>query len=88
MPGLKDRMIDAGYGVGWSLVCKLPESWAQRAFEFFADLAWRRQGRRVQVLEGNLVRVLGPDVDGSTARGVAGACAPMRGTGWRSSGSR
>ena len=50
MPGLKDRLTDAGYGLGWSVVCRLPESWAQSAFRFGADLAWRRQGPGVQVL--------------------------------------
>ena len=44
MPGLKDRLTDAGYGLGWSVVCRLPESGAQSAFRFVADLAWRRQG--------------------------------------------
>ena len=39
MPGLKDKITDVGYGLGWSLVCKLPEAWAARAFQFFADLA-------------------------------------------------
>ena len=24
MPGLKDRLTDAGYGLGWSVVCRLP----------------------------------------------------------------
>jgi phosphatidylinositol dimannoside acyltransferase len=42
MPGLKDRLTDAGYALGWLVVCRLPESWAQRAFRFSADLAWRR----------------------------------------------
>ena len=32
MPGLKDRLADAGYGLGWSVVCRLPESRAQSAF--------------------------------------------------------
>jgi lauroyl/myristoyl acyltransferase len=68
VPGVKDRIIDAGYGAGWSLVCRLPESWMQRVFRIFADIAWRREGPRVQVLEANLVRVLGPDVDGKTLR--------------------
>jgi phosphatidylinositol dimannoside acyltransferase len=63
MPGLKDRLTDAGFGLGWSVVCRLPESWGQSAFRFFADLAWRRQGPGVQVLEGNLRRVIG--VEGS-----------------------
>ena len=71
MPGVKDRINDAGYRVGWSLVCRLPESWAQRAFRFAGDIAWRRQGPRVQVLEANLVRVLGPGVDGKTLRAAS-----------------
>ena len=65
MPGLKERLITTGYSLGWSVVCKLPESWAQRAFQFFGDLAWRREGKLVRQLEANLVRVLGPDVDGN-----------------------
>jgi lauroyl/myristoyl acyltransferase len=68
MPGLKDRITDAGYGAGWSLVCRLPEHQAARAFRFFADLAWRRQGPRVQVLEANLARVLGPDPEPAAVR--------------------
>jgi KDO2-lipid IV(A) lauroyltransferase len=44
MPGLKDRLTDAGYGLGWSVVCRLPQSWAHSAFRFGADLAWRRRG--------------------------------------------
>jgi phosphatidylinositol dimannoside acyltransferase len=71
MPAVKDRLIAAGYSLGWSLVCKLPESWAQRGFEFFADLAWRRQGPSVRRLEANLVRVLGQDVDGKELRAVS-----------------
>ena len=39
MPGLKDRLTDAGYGLGWSVVCRLPESWTRSAFRFGADLA-------------------------------------------------
>jgi phosphatidylinositol dimannoside acyltransferase len=68
MPGLKDKITDVGYGAGWSLVCRLPENWTARVFRFFADLAWRREGPRVQVLEANLVRVLGPDVSGAALR--------------------
>jgi phosphatidylinositol dimannoside acyltransferase len=71
MPGLKDRLTTTGYSLGWSLVCKLPESWAQRVFQFFADLAWRRQGPSVSQLEANLVRVLGSDVDGKVLRAVS-----------------
>jgi phosphatidylinositol dimannoside acyltransferase len=71
MPGLKDRLTDAGYGLGWSVVCRLPESWAQSAFRLFADLAWRRQGPGVQVLEGNLRRVIGSQAPGGQLRGLS-----------------
>jgi lauroyl/myristoyl acyltransferase len=71
MPGLKDRLTDAGYGLGWSVVCRLPESWAQSAFRFFAGLAWRRQGRGVQVLEGNLRRVIGSQAPGGQLRALS-----------------
>ena len=64
MPGLKDRLIDAGYGLGWSVLCRVPESWARWAFQAAADIAWRRQGPRVQVLEANLCRVLGAPAAG------------------------
>lgn len=55
---LRERVIGAAFGAGWTLVCRLPESWARALFRFGADVAWRRQGHGVQVLEGNLVRVL------------------------------
>jgi lauroyl/myristoyl acyltransferase len=71
MPGLKDRLSDAGYGLGWLVVCRLPESWAQRAFRFAADLAWRRRGPGVQVLEGNLRRVIGSGAPGGQLRGLS-----------------
>ncbi len=71
MPGLKDRLTDAGYGLGWSLVCHLPESWARHAFRFFADLAWRRQGPRVRVLEANLRRVIGGEAPDGQLRGLS-----------------
>jgi phosphatidylinositol dimannoside acyltransferase len=71
VPGLRDRLIDAGYGLGWSLVCRLPESWARGCFRFAADIAWRRQGPRVQVLEGNLRRVIGADASGGELRALS-----------------
>jgi lauroyl/myristoyl acyltransferase len=55
---LRERVISAAFGAGWTLVCRLPESWMRALFRAGADVAWRRQGRGVQVLEGNLVRVL------------------------------
>jgi phosphatidylinositol dimannoside acyltransferase len=71
MPGLKDRLTDAGYGLGWSVLCRLPESWAQRGFRFAADLAWRRRGPGVQVLEGNLRRVIGSETPGGQLRALS-----------------
>jgi lauroyl/myristoyl acyltransferase len=71
MPGVKDKLADAGYAAGWSIVCRLPERWMQAAFKFAADIAWRRQGPRIQVLEANLVRVLGPMADGAAVRAAS-----------------
>ncbi len=58
---LRARMVGAAFGAGWTLVCRLPESWARALFLAGADIAWRRQGHGVQVLEGNLLRVLRTD---------------------------
>lgn len=58
---LRDRLLSAAFTAGWGLVCRLPESWARGLFEFGADIAWRRQGGGVQVLEGNLTRILRTD---------------------------
>jgi phosphatidylinositol dimannoside acyltransferase len=71
MPGLKERLKDAGYALGWSVVCRLPESWARQAFRSVADIAWRRQGPQVQVLEANLRRVLGPAATGAELRALS-----------------
>ena len=71
MPGLKARLVTAGYALGWWAICRLPASWTAAVFRFFADVAWRRQGPRVQVLEGNLRRVLGPSATGAQVRQVS-----------------
>jgi len=39
--------------------CRVPESWARAAFMLGADIAWRRHGRGVQVLERNMRRAIG-----------------------------
>ena len=78
---LRERILSAAFGTGWTLVCRLPESWARALFMFGADVAWRRQGGGVRVLEGNLVRVLrtspagsGPaDLDGAELRALSRA---------------
>lgn len=54
----RDRLASAMFGAGWSLVCRLPEPAARALFNAGADVAWRREGGGVQVLEGNLVRIL------------------------------
>jgi lauroyl/myristoyl acyltransferase len=56
-----ERLGSAAFGAGWNLVCRLPEPMARALFNFGADVAWRRQGPGVRVLEGNLVRVLRTD---------------------------
>lgn len=71
MAGLKDRATAVVYSLGWSLVCRLPEEWAANLFQFFADVAWRRQGPKVRNLETNLVRVLGDEVNGKYLRSVS-----------------
>lgn len=68
MPGMKARLTATGYALGWSALCRVPESWAAAAFRLIADIAWRRQGKGVQVLEGNLFRVLGQDATGKELR--------------------
>ncbi len=67
-PGMKARLVGAAYALGWSAICRLPESWAAAAFRFVADIAWRRQGPAIRVLEGNLRRVLGPAATGKELR--------------------
>jgi len=61
MATLRERLSNAAFGAGWSLVCRLPESVARALFNFGADTAWRKQGGGVQVLEGNLLRVFRTD---------------------------
>jgi phosphatidylinositol dimannoside acyltransferase len=66
-----ERLAGFGYGLGWGLIRRAPESACAAVFEFFGDIAWRRQGPSVQVLEGNLRRVLGPDATGQEVRAVS-----------------
>jgi lauroyl/myristoyl acyltransferase len=68
---LKDTVVSAGYGLGWSVLSRLPESVSLGVFRFVAEVAWRRQGPSVQVLEGNLRRVLGPAATGADVRAVS-----------------
>jgi phosphatidylinositol dimannoside acyltransferase len=75
---LSERLTGLAYQLGWKLICRLPPSWSRWAFTAVADLAWRRQGPKVQVLEANLHRVLSysqgsPDVDGEELRTLSRA---------------
>ena len=71
MPTSSERLIGLGYTLGWKLICRVPESWARSVFMAAADIAWRRQGPRVQVLEGNLRRVIGPEATGKQLRALS-----------------
>jgi phosphatidylinositol dimannoside acyltransferase len=71
MPGIKARLTGVGYTLGWSALCRVPEPVSAGVFRFAADIAWRRQGPSVTVLEGNLRRVLGPDATGKELRAVS-----------------
>src|SRR5262245_10386517 len=71
VPGFKDKLVTSAYSLGWSAVCRLPERWAAAAFRAVADIAWRRQGPRVRVLEGNLRRVLGTGATGQQLRALS-----------------
>jgi len=56
--GLQDRLTDAGYAAGWSIVKKLPEPVATRLGRTIADIVWKRRGKGVQRLESNYARVV------------------------------
>jgi phosphatidylinositol dimannoside acyltransferase len=76
--GLSERLTGLAYRLGWKLICRVPESWARWAFTEVADIAWRRQGPKVQVLEANLRRVLAykngrAEVDGKELRTLSRA---------------
>jgi len=69
----KGRLIATSYAVGWWLVCRVPESWGRWVFRQAGDIAWRRQGHGVQVLEANLRRVVGPEPTGKELRALSRA---------------
>ncbi|MEU2669619.1 phosphatidylinositol mannoside acyltransferase [Streptomyces sp. NPDC007164] len=56
--GLRDRLTDGLYGLGWSAVKKLPEPVARALFRTIADQVWKRRGKSVLRLESNLARVV------------------------------
>jgi KDO2-lipid IV(A) lauroyltransferase len=75
---LSERLTGVAYQLGWKVICRIPETWARRAFGWVAEIAWRRQGPKAQVLEGNLRRVLAArpghaEVDGKELRALSRA---------------
>jgi phosphatidylinositol dimannoside acyltransferase len=71
-----------GYRLGWKVINRLPESWVRRGFSMVAEILWRRQGHGVQVLEGNLLRVLGPGTSGKQLRAASRAAMQSYGRYW------
>jgi lauroyl/myristoyl acyltransferase len=57
LASVRERLVVWGYLLGWRVVCRVPERWAQWVFRQIADRAWRRQGPAVRQLEANLARV-------------------------------
>src|ERR1700759_2207481 len=73
---LSEQLTGWAYQLGWNLIRRVPESWARRGSGAVAEVAWRRQGPKVQVLESNLRHVLSwqqgsPDVDGQELRALS-----------------
>ncbi len=73
LSALKGRVTAASYAAAWWLVCRMPESWGRWAFQQAGELAWRRQGPGVQLLEANLRRVIGPEPSGKELRALSRA---------------
>lgn len=71
-----------GYRLGWKVINHLPERWVHRGFSAATEILWRRQGHGVQVLEGNLLRVLGPGASGPQLRAVSRAAMRSYGRYW------
>jgi lauroyl/myristoyl acyltransferase len=85
---LSERLTGFAYQLGWAVIRRIPESWACWAFGQVADIAWRRQGPRVQVLEANLRRVLSwkyrtDEVDGKELRTLSRAALQSYARYWR-----
>jgi phosphatidylinositol dimannoside acyltransferase len=75
---LSERLTGFAYLLGWRLICRVPASWGRSVFMLVAEIAWRRQGPKTQVLEANLRRVLRyihhtEDVDGQELRALSRA---------------
>ncbi|GAA2807203.1 phosphatidylinositol mannoside acyltransferase [Kribbella solani] len=57
MDGLRHRAVDLAFALAWTLVRRLPESTVSWLFRQAADRTYRRNGRGVRRLRGNLAIV-------------------------------
>jgi len=71
-PSLKDA-ASAAYALGWSAVCRLPESWAAAAFKFLRRHRMASAGSPGPGARRNLRRVLGPTATGKELRALSRA---------------
>jgi phosphatidylinositol dimannoside acyltransferase len=69
---VKEWVTSAAYRFGWTVVRRMPEGWVNWLFTRIADIVWRRQGKGVQQLEANLLRVV-PDATGKQLRALSGS---------------
>lgn len=53
-----DAVVEAGFGAGWAVLRRFPDSTVRRLSRVVADRAWSRQGTDVLQLKANLSRVL------------------------------
>lgn len=67
---MRQRLVDAGYGLGWSLVKWLPEAVTRPVFNAAADVVWYRRGDSIEQFEANLRRVL-PDASDAEIKKVS-----------------
>lgn len=58
---VKERLVDAGFWLGWNVLWILPAPIAYRLFSSVATISWRRRIKGVRQLELNLGRVVGCD---------------------------
>ena len=69
---MKEWVTSTGYRLGWTVLRRAPEQWVHGVFTHAADIIWRRQGRGVQQLEANLLRVV-PGATGKELRALSRA---------------
>ncbi|MCI0686051.1 MAG: phosphatidylinositol mannoside acyltransferase [Sporichthyaceae bacterium] len=71
MSRLGHQLTDTGYGLGWTVVKRLPERTAHRLFRTVGDRVWARRGPAVRQLERNLRRVVGPAMSEAELRALS-----------------